>query len=188
VKPAKKPLTLRAQQKLIVAEKVAALLAEGVTQAEICRTIGMASNTLYRLMDDHPEIMKKIHQDVRHRATLSRHRVLTRLEEILEQDENPFAALRAGEAIDKRAGMTFEQAESGVTVQIFGESVKVGDYGAGDLRALAMEMAGRLGPDFEKVIDAEFSLQSSREGKDGDEGGAPEGASQDRPDGAEPEA
>jgi transposase-like protein len=188
-KPKFKDLRPRAQQRAIVAQKVAQKLAEGVTQAEICRETGMAPNTLYRLMDDHPEVMKKIHDDVRKRATLSRHRVLTRLEDVLEQNEDLSAVLRAGKMIDERAGMTFEQADRGVSIQIFGQNVNVQDLQGSDFEELARKLGAKLGPDGERVVDAEFSVNSDpRGGEGGDEGGGPAGTPEAPPDVAAPQA
>ena len=178
------PTSLKEMQDQTMAEKVAALLAVGISQAEIQRQLGMSPNKLYRLMDKHPEIVRKVHDDVKKRATLMRHKTLSRLEEIRDQDDNLNAAVKAADAIDKRAGINFQEHESGVTVQIFGESVKVGDTRGSDLREIAREMAARLGPEYERIIEAEFSLDSAREGKVGEPGRAPGGTPEDRQDSA----
>lgn len=160
------PKSLKELTDQTMAEKVATLIAGGMSQAEVCRQLGRSASWLYRLMDKYPEIVRSVHDDVRKRAVLMRHKTLSRLEQIRDQDDNLNAAVKAAESIDARAGISFDRHEAGVTVNIFGEQVSVGAGGlsGSDLRALAEELGGKLGLD-KKVIDAEFSLNPEREAK-----------------------
>ena len=173
------PTSLKDLQDQTLATKLGELLASGMSQAEICRQLDWSPKKLYRLCDQYPEIIRGIHADVQKKAALKGHRVIERFGEILDQSDNLNAAVKAGQALREAAGWTLKKHESGVTVNIFGENVNVNTLTGRQMEDLALAMAKDLGPETEKVINAEFAVRPAvGEGEgsvpEGQTGGAPE--------------
>ena len=181
--PVPLPASSIAQIKGEFKRKAAMLLALGHSYKQIARKLGYKSEkTIYQWLRDDPQMFAAVAREVQVRTAGEMGRNISKLIKIRDTSENDMASIRAIDGLDVRAGLALPGRENQIiNIQIGGQQVNLSDMSGKDLDTLIRDAAQRLGPEVEKIIEAELvdakpepDLAGERVGTDGAAPATPE--------------
>lgn len=155
---------------------------QGWRVEDVALRYGLDVRGLVAFLKENAETVRDLNDNVRLRAATQREKNLDALIALRDGAKNDMARIKAIQAIDERAGLSFEKQTGGVSITVFGQSVNVKDLEGSEIEEFARALSAKLGPEAERVVDAEFSVAGpAREGEGGDTGGSPAGTPQGDP-------